>query len=148
MAIVAIDPADWQNANTVQIEGLNGTLVNGKVMDNVSTTASIFPWVTIDLGNGGDVANYIFAGEQFAHLTEVITGNGDDQVTICANSLVGPTLIGPTNVDTGAGNDTTTLRLGADVYLEFSYVTTGVGQDSVHNQSFRSRTRYWIASET
>lgn len=111
----------------VWIEGLNGTTVNGQAVDQVVASAH-FSGALIDLGNGDDAVEYIFAVEQCSssHFSEITTGNGNDQVSVLASGDVGFL-----RIDTGTGSDSATLQFASDALVGGVQLNTGPGDDAV-----------------
>lgn len=111
--------------NHAIIEGLNGTTVNGKAVDEVFSTYPVFQAAEVRLGNGDDTLIYEFTGQQFRHFNRIETGNGDDTVTILAKGVVGVL-----NVDTGQGADRLTLEMATDTFFIDGFtLLTGGGDD-------------------
>ncbi len=112
--------------DSVRIEGLNGTTLNGQS----SVDVSAFPETALErseivLGNGDDQLIY-----QMNHFVtrSVDMGNGDDKVTIEADFASGSV-----SVDTGNGNDEVNIQAidAALAFLPSVVIDAGNGSDTL-----------------
>lgn len=114
-------------AEHIRVQGLEGTTVNGKAVDDLFAAGDIFMRVDVDLGNGNDTHIHEFTGDQFRHSIGIDTGNGNDLVSVYVRGVLGNLAI-----NTGSGNDEVILEMAPVSLLDAGLrIDTGVGNDDV-----------------
>lgn len=115
----AIRVAPGANENEVELEGLDGTTVNGQVLTSV---AGVTRNVKIDLSDGGD--ELYMEDLQVPQDLEIITGAGVDVVDL-TDCEVGD----DTRIATGIDDDD--VVLSTDVFGGRLFIQTDAGNDSI-----------------